>query len=137
MTEAFVLDPRLQADGDIAIDLSLCQVILVNNIEFPWVILVPKIPNLTEITDLNEQDSMLLMQEIRLISKVFLELFKPAKLNIAALGNKVAQLHIHIIARFKDDQAWPQPAFGLARKNYPKDEYSLMIEQIRSALCKK
>lgn len=118
MTDKFILDSRLQNDGMTVLDLELCRVILVNNALFPWIILVPRIANVREIIDLNADDQTILMKEIALASQVMKDTFSPYKLNIAALGNKVEQLHIHIIARNQDDAAWPDPVFGKDKVEY-------------------
>ena len=121
MINNFILDPRLQNDGTTVLDLKLCRVIFVNNALFPWIILVPMNNNTREIIDLNNTDQATLMREIALASKVMKDIFSPYKLNIAALGNKVEQLHIHIIARNQNDAAWPEPTFGKGKQEYDKE----------------
>ncbi len=96
----FTLNPQLAADTFPVADLDLCRVLLMNNALFPWLILVPRQDGLVEITDLPPQDLHTLMDEISRVSVAMQSLFKPYKLNIAALGNQVRQLHIHVIARF-------------------------------------
>jgi diadenosine tetraphosphate (Ap4A) HIT family hydrolase len=134
MTHNFILDPRLQNDGTTVLDLNLCRVIFVNNALFPWIILVPMIPNTREIIDLKSTDQTTLMQEISLTSTVMKEIFSPYKLNIAALGNKVEQLHIHIIARNQDDTAWPDPIFGKGKTAYDKDTQAKYLGLLREKL---
>jgi diadenosine tetraphosphate (Ap4A) HIT family hydrolase len=130
----FTLDERLKNDGFEVIDLPLCKVILVDNANFPWVILVPRVNNITEIIDLNEKEQMNLMQEICLVLVAMKEIFNPDKLNMAAFGNIVPQLHIHIIARYKSDIAFPQPTFGHKREPYEERERLKLIEQIKAKL---
>ncbi|MCP4933295.1 MAG: ribonuclease HI [bacterium] len=109
---SFELDPRLAADSVEIGSLKLCTVRLINDHHYPWLILIPQAQNMSEITDLSEADSLVLMREIRQVSTAMEELFRPQKLNVGALGNIVEQLHIHIIARHDDDLAWPGPAWG-------------------------
>ncbi len=134
MNVKFILDQRLKDDTIEIIDLTLSKLLLVDNALFPWVILVPKQTSLTEIIDLSEENQQILMKEIALISQMMRELFKPDKLNVAALGNIVKQLHIHIIARFESDKAWPGPAFGQDKINYTEKELERLINSIKSYL---
>jgi len=106
------LDSRLESDSTFLVDLHLCHVRLHHNALFPWVVLVPKRDNVTEIIDLDSKDRSLLMEEIVLASRVMQALFNPTKLNVAALGNIVPQLHIHVIARYANDSAWPGPVWN-------------------------
>ena len=137
MSEEFKLDKNLENDGEVIAELALCKVILVNNSNFPWVILVPKHNKLKEIIDLNKEDQILLMNEISYISTIMQELFQPDKLNVAALGNIVSQLHIHIIARFKNDIVWPEPVFGKDKNKYSDKKYSAIIKKIKEKLKEK
>ena len=98
----FQLDSRLEADTIPIGDLSLSSVLLLNDARFPWFVLVPRVPNASEITDLSEEQSIQLMQEIRIAARVMVELSKPDKVNVGALGNIVTQLHVHVIGRFRD-----------------------------------
>jgi diadenosine tetraphosphate (Ap4A) HIT family hydrolase len=108
----FQLHPQLEADTIPICELSLCRVLLMNNANFPWVILVPARDNITELHQLSEQDYALVTAEIKQLSQSLHAITKADKMNVAALGNMVPQLHIHIIARFKDDAAWPNPVWG-------------------------
>jgi diadenosine tetraphosphate (Ap4A) HIT family hydrolase len=136
MNQEFKLDIRLKNDGEVIAELDLCKLILVNNANFPWVILVPKYNNLKEIIDLTKENQILLMNEISYISTIMKELFQPDKLNVAALGNIVKQLHIHIIARFENDASWPDPVFGKEKKTYSSNKYTAIINKIRKKLKK-
>ncbi|MDP4003232.1 HIT domain-containing protein [Methylobacterium sp. NEAU K] len=131
MTEsAFALDPRLAADTVEVGDLALCRVLLMDDARFPWLILVPRRPDVSEITDLAEADSAALWQEIRLATGVMQGLSKPDKINVAALGNVVAQLHVHVVGRFRSDPAWPGPVWGFeTRKPYPPHARAQLIER--------
>lgn len=136
MTEsAFSLHPRLAADTLPIGELALCQVLLMNDARFPWIILVPRRPALREIIDLAPEDQATLLAEITAVSRVLQRLIEPQKLNVAAIGNVVAQLHIHIVARFEDDTAWPAPVWGHgAREPYDENESSGFIALLQREL---
>ena len=108
----FELDSRLHNDTFFVCDLTLCRVLLMNDKQFPWLILVPMRDNIAEIIDLSEHEQQLLLKESATVSKVMLQLFSPYKLNVGALGNVVRQLHVHHVARFETDVAWPKPVWG-------------------------
>lgn len=108
----FELHPRLAADTIEVTRLPLCRVLLMNDANFPWIILVPERSDIREIHELRETDQLQLIRESSHVSRAMNEVFTPDKMNIAALSNVVPQLHIHHIARFKDDPAWPRPAWG-------------------------
>ncbi len=112
--------------------LSLCYLGLMNNQYFPWLILVPQEENLKEIIELSKPNQHQLMDEIALVSNHMQSIFSPEKLNVAALGNMVPQLHIHIIARNKNDKAWPNPVWGHA----PIEPYNEAEKQKIIALIK-
>ena len=107
----FELHPTLKKDTIFIKDLKLCQLLLMNNSRYPWVILVPKKAGIVELTDLNREEQNLLMAEIDFVSKKMQQIFNPDKLNTAALGNMVSQLHIHIIARYRTDPTFPKPVW--------------------------
>lgn len=109
---SFSLHPQLVADTYILGDLELCTLLLMNDRQYPWFILVPRRNGLREIHELADADQLLLLKESNALSRWLMTEFKPDKLNIAALGNMVPQLHIHHIARFKSDPAWPAPVWG-------------------------
>jgi len=102
-------------------NLKLCSVRLIDNIKFPWIILIPNRKNISDITELNSKDQILLMKEIVFCSKLMKKIFKTSKLNVEKIGNIVPQLHIHIIARFKKDSSWPLSVWVVKGKPYPKD----------------
>jgi diadenosine tetraphosphate (Ap4A) HIT family hydrolase len=131
MTDAaFTLDPRLAGDTAEIGDLALCRVLLMDDARFPWLILVPRRPDVSEITDLAEADAAALWQEIRLATGVMQALSKPDKVNVGALGNVVAQLHVHVIGRFRSDPAWPGPVWGFqTRKPYPLHARAQLLER--------
>ncbi|CAM3769045.1 HIT domain-containing protein [Rheinheimera salexigens] len=112
MNDEFTLDPRLANDSIYITDLALCQIRLNNDSRYPWFILIPKLNNISEIIDLSPQQQQQLWQESAALSFWLKKHYKHAKLNVAALGNVVAQLHIHHIVRFVHDDAWPAPVWG-------------------------
>ena len=113
--------------------LKLCTIRLINNSKFPWIILIPNRKNKTDITDLNSKDQILLMKEIVHCSKLMKQIFKTSKLNVEKIGNKVPQLHIHIIARFKKDSSWPLSVWVVKGKPYAKKALSETISKINKA----
>ena len=134
--EKFEIDQRLQNDSTLVVTLNLCQVRLHHNSAFPWVMFIPMQNDVKEIIDLSEADQRLLMQEITLASKVMQKLYNPTKLNIANLGNLVPQLHIHIIARYDNDAAWPNPVWNSGvTANYQPHELNKQIEIIAAAFA--
>ena len=132
----FELNPRLEADTDWVLDLQLSRVLLMNDSRYPWLILVPRIPNVREWLDLSSTDQALLLAEQLQVSQCLQTLLSPDKLNIATLGNIVPQLHLHIIARFETDFAWPSTVWGRGDSvRYPPDEKVALLGQYRSALA--
>ena len=115
------------------IDLKLCSIRLHDNSKFPWVILIPKRNNITDISDLNSKDQILLMKEIVQISKIMKKLFKTSKLNVEKIGNIVSQLHIHIIARYKKDSSWPLSVWVVKGKCYSAKALKDVVNKIRMA----
>ncbi|WP_286257276.1 HIT domain-containing protein [Pseudoalteromonas apostichopi] len=108
----FSLAPELQHDCIELADWPLCKVLLMNDSQYPWFILVPRVAGVKEIIDLSEELQITLLQESGKLSKLLQQVFNPDKLNVAALGNMVPQLHVHHIARFTADAAWPTPVWG-------------------------
>ena len=118
-------------------ELKLCSVRLNDNSKFPWVILIPKRKNVTDISDLNSKDQILLMKEIVIVSKIMKKLFKTTKINIEKIGNLVPQLHIHIIARSKKDSSWPLSVWVVKGKKYSKSALVKILEKVKERLNKK
>jgi len=132
----FTLHPVLAADCAIIGDLAICRVLLMKNARFPWLVLVPKRENLRELHDLSASEYLIVMEEIRSVSSRFSALTGAHKMNVAALGNMVPQLHIHVIARFTDDAAWPQPVWnsGISATPYSTQELGELIASYRQNL---
>ena len=131
----WTLDPALERDTVMACDLALSRVLLNNDANYPWLILVPRRADKVELIDLDEADRLTLWKEIAQVSRVLKGLTRCHKLNVAQLGNQVAQLHVHIIAREKNDAAWPNPVWGRApRKEYDAGEREKLLKTLRDAL---
>ena len=114
-------------------DLTLCSVRLIDNIKFPWIILIPKRKKIADITDLNSKDQLLLMREIVYCSKLIKKIFKTSKLNVEKIGNIVPQLHIHIIARYKTDVSSPLSVWVVKGKPYSTKSLNEVLDKIRIA----
>lgn len=112
MKDLFELHPRLQQDTETVGDYPLCRLLLMNDANYPWFILVPRRSGVKEIFELSEQDQRQFLKESCQLAEVLQKVFTADKINVAALGNMVAQLHIHHIARFQTDIAWPNPVWG-------------------------
>lgn len=132
---AFSLDPKLQADTYLIGRLSLCQILLMNNANFPWIILVPEREEITEIFDLSEQDRNMLMQEINFCAKKLKAFTSCDKINIGLIGNIVSQLHCHIVARFDSDMAWPNTVWGQEKVLYKEEQARALTQQLKKLLC--
>ena len=109
---SFTLHPTLARDTVDAARLPLCRVLLMNDRRFPWLILVPEREAVREIHELPAADRAALIEEIAQASEALVRLVRPDKVNVGALGNIVPQLHVHVIARFSSDPAWPGPVWG-------------------------
>lgn len=125
------LHPVLEESSFFITNMPLCQVRLMNNCLFPWIILIPNIPGVKEIIDLNWNDRLKLMEEICIVSEKINKIFTPDKLNVAMLGNEVSQLHVHIIGRYKIDEAWPKPVWNSGSKPYNKRAKEMMMEHLK------
>jgi diadenosine tetraphosphate (Ap4A) HIT family hydrolase len=127
----FELDTQLATSTILIKNLTLCQVRLKNDRRLPWVVLIPQRPNIVEIFDLTPEDQHQLWSEITSVTQHMHEAFQAYKMNIETLGNKVRQLHIHIIARYENDAAWPNSILnhGVA-ESYLPDEAAKRIQQL-------
>ncbi|NBO85246.1 MAG: HIT domain-containing protein [Alphaproteobacteria bacterium] len=115
----FALDPRLENDSALIENLPLCQLRKIYCDDVPWFLLVPRVQNISEITHLSPAQQIQLMSEIADVSARIQKEYTPDKMNIAALGNVVAQLHVHIIGRYHTDAAWPKPIWGIITPRPP------------------
>ena len=129
----FKLNNKFLKSSHHLLDLKLCTVRLHDNSKFPWIILIPKRKNINDIIDLKSKDQMLLMKEIVFSSKVIKKLFKTSKLNVEKVGNIVPQLHIHIIARYKEDISWPLSVWVVKSKSYSSKALKEIVSKIRIA----
>jgi diadenosine tetraphosphate (Ap4A) HIT family hydrolase len=109
---SWVLDPVLEADTMAIGDMRLCRVLLSRDANYPWLVLVPRRPSIVEIADLSTADQAELMSEVSGTSRALKALTGCDKINVAALGNVVAQLHVHVIARSRSDATWPKPVWN-------------------------
>lgn len=117
--------------------LPLCRVLLMNDCQYPWLVLVPERDDMVEIYQLSDADQIQLIHESSLVSRVLMELFKGDKMNIGALGNIVPQLHIHHIVRYQNDPAWPGPVWGAHEpRPYTEALAKERLESLRVALSK-
>ena len=114
-------------------DLKLCSIRLHDNLKFPWLILIPRRKNITDMSELNSKDQILLMKEIIYVSKILKKLFKTSKLNVEKIGNVVPQLHIHIIARNKNDSSWPLSVWVVKGKTYSKVALEKNLDKLKKA----
>ena len=130
---SFKLHKKFLKSSHHLLDLKLCTVRLHENSKFPWIMLIPKRKNINDITDLNTKDQMLLMKEIIFSSKVMKKLFKTSKLNVEKIVNIVPQLHIHIIARYKNDSSWPLSVWVVKGKLYSAKALKEVVNKIRIA----
>ena len=126
----FTLHPRLEQDTFLIKKLEISQLRLMDDSRYSWVMLVPERPDITDLHHLSGTDYTAVMQEIREVSKMMEDLFSPFKLNIGALGNLVPQLHIHIIARNQEDDAWPGPVWGVGEaRPYAEAKKNILLEK--------
>jgi len=131
----FRLDSLLDQDTYFVADLSLCRVLLMNDCQYPWLILVPRINDVKEIIDLDEDKQQKLWQESALVSQLMQKFFTPDKLNVAALGNVVSQLHVHHIARYQTDLAWPAPVWAVhPTKAYDPEDAADLVAALKAEL---
>lgn len=133
--DMFLLDERLNNGSVIVGDFPLCRLLLKNDKNYPWFILVPRREEVTEIFNLSSEDQQQLLVETSVFSELLKTLFKADKMNIGALGNMVSQLHIHVIARVKTDATWPQSVWDkLPAKPYTNHEIEVIKEQLKSVM---
>ncbi len=133
----FTLHPQLAKDCFVLGDGPLCRLLLMNDAHYPWTILVPRRDGIREVHELTDADRRQLWDESALLSRALMKTFGGDKLNIAALGNVVPQLHVHHIVRFKTDPAWPAPVWGkLPPQPYTETERGKRIDLLLKTLPK-
>ena len=131
----FVLDPRLENDSSSILVTGLCDVRLSHDARWPWLVLVPRRADITEIFELRPLDQVLLTLELELVAGALKKVTGAAKINVGALGNIVRQLHVHIVARFEGDANWPGPVWGFgSAEAYEDGKRDALIAKLREAL---
>ena len=131
----FELDPQLAADTLPMGDFPLCRLLLMNDAQYPWFILVPRREEVSEVFQLSGDDQRQLWKESVELAEELKDVFAADKLNLATLGNVVAQLHMHVIVRRKEDPAWPAPVWGRhPARPYTAEQVAQIREKLRLAL---
>ncbi len=135
MESVWSLHPQLEQDTVAICDLALDRVLLANDANYPWLILVPRLPGIVELIDLEENAQIQLLGEIAKVARALKSVTECDKLNIAALGNQVPQLHVHVIARRRNDAAWPKPVWGIKPALvYEADRREMLLNSLRALL---
>ncbi|SDI28845.1 Diadenosine tetraphosphate (Ap4A) hydrolase [Pseudomonas flavescens] len=131
----FVLDSRLQQDTFVLGEFPLSRLLLSNDARYPWFILVPRRADVSEVFQLDAEDQRALWSEAAQLAEVLKDAFKADKINIATLGNVVSQLHVHVIVRYRGDDAWPAPVWGRhPAKPYEQEQVVALRERLRSVM---
>ena len=134
MNAEFDLDGRLETDSIFIADGPLPQFRLMNDARYPWIVLVPKIAVASEWIDLPQEQQQTLLSEINIAAKILRENFPCEKVNIGALGNIVRQLHVHVIARTSEDEAWPRPVWGQGKARvYSGVEIEVLMDRLTAS----
>lgn len=129
----FELHDRLAADTVTVTDWPLCRIVLMNDATYPWVVMVPRRHGVTEVHELDAGDRAVLVEEIAEAARRLHHHVKADKMNVAALGNVVPQLHVHVIARFVGDAAWPKPIWGVSpARPYGEDALAERVATLRT-----
>lgn len=132
---AFSLHPQLAADSHPLAQFALCELRLMDDANYPWLVLVPRVAAARELIDLDGEQRSRLTDEIDRAARLLRDTLRPYKLNVAALGNLVPQLHVHVIGRFENDPAWPAPVWGrVAARPYPPEDLVERIALLGDAL---
>ncbi|MCX6988907.1 MAG: HIT family protein [Chlamydiae bacterium] len=130
---SFILHPNFSKKHAI-IDLSLSKVLLEDEVHYPWILLIPQKPGIQKIIDLPAEEQLLLYQEISLAQQILWDLFSPDQINVAAIGNKTPQLHIHIVARYRKDPAWPHTVWDHpTREHYTNYQLQVIQDLLKQA----
>jgi diadenosine tetraphosphate (Ap4A) HIT family hydrolase len=122
---------KLEADSVFVAALNLSDLRLMNNQQYPWLILVPRVEGAIELIDLSQAQQHELMDEISRVSAVLKSIYEPDKLNVATIGNIVRQLHIHVVARYRSDPAWPSPVWGYPGTPYTQENLDKTLERLK------
>ena len=134
-TAGFTLDARLEADSEQVIWLGLCELRVMDDRRWPWLLLVPQRQGIEEIHDLTPLDQTMLTFETNMVAQALKRITGCTKINTAALGNVVRQLHVHVVARSEDDPAWPAPVWGHGmREPYKRSEIHRFAQRLKAAL---
>ena len=130
----FILHPNLVNKAFIT-DLPLCRILLEDEKHYPWLFLVPREANISRIIDLSSSDQLQLIKELDFVQRIMWKEFQPTQLNVAAIGNKTPQLHIHVIARYENDPAWPNTVWDHSiRSKYDEKSKDSMIHRLKLLL---
>lgn len=131
----FTVDARIENDSILIAELNLCQLRLQNDHRYPWLVLLPKVEGLTEVHELSTEQQALLLQESSKVAQALKQVTECKKINVANLGNVVAQLHWHIVARFEHDEAWPGPIWGVGSAiAWPEQKRADFVDSLLTAL---
>lgn len=131
----FVIDSQLRKDTVLIGEFTLCSLLLMNDSQYPWFILVPRREDVSELFQLDLSDQQQLWKETTLLAEVLKDCFAADKMNVATLGNVVSQLHMHVIVRRKEDPVWPAPVWGkLPAKVYSSEELQVIRQRLRAVL---
>lgn len=131
----FILHPQLEKDTFFIGSLNISDILLMNDSRYPWIILVPRINNVCDITDLEDAERIQFNEEVHQIASLIKKSYQPERINIAMLGNVVPQLHCHIIPRFKEDFAWAKPVWGIGESiPYTKEQQEKIIPLLQKLL---
>lgn len=137
MSDTFQLHELLQRDAIELLALPLSTLLLMNDSNYPWFVLVPRVDNIQDIYQLDWEQQQQFLNESSMLSEILMQLFKGTKMNVAALGNVCPQLHVHHIVRFEEDISWPKPVWGqVPMKDYTLTELENLKEKVLPALDK-
>ncbi|MCW1936196.1 HIT domain-containing protein [Pseudomonas sp. o96-267] len=132
----FALDSRLQQDCLVIGDFPLCRLLLMNDSNYPWFILVPRREEVSELFQLDADDQRQLWQETTLLAETLKDIFAADKMNVATLGNVVSQLHMHVVVRRREDASWPAPVWGRhPAQPYSEQQVGQVVDKLRSVLA--
>ena len=137
LSPMFELHQQIESDSHSVTTLALCQVRLLDDARYPWLLLVPERPDIVQFMDLEPADQRTLWDEIRHVTRVLDELWRPARVNLGISGIVVPQLHVHLIARFENDAAWPKPVWNIGTPvTHPADLLRTRLDALRTMLSR-